>query len=106
MWMQTCISGMASGGVYGKGVGIAQLIMTETGSTMTMFQVSISTWIDIGELITETIVGTDTNGTTTGFLINNSKRTGGVGTRTNPGADKKPGVFRNTHLEHKNTRRC
>ena len=34
-------SGMAGGGVYGKGVGIAHIIMTGIGVIITMFQVFI-----------------------------------------------------------------
>ncbi len=96
---------MVSGGVYGKVVGIAQLIMTGIGFTITMFQVSIFTWIHIGEVITTTIIGMDTSGTINGFLINDFSRTGGVGKRTDLGEDKKRGGSRDIHLEHQHTRR-
>jgi hypothetical protein len=39
--MQTSFSGMAGGGVYGKVVGIAHIIITGTGVIITMFQVFI-----------------------------------------------------------------
>jgi hypothetical protein len=97
---------MVSGGVCGRVVGIAQLIMTGTGSTITLFQFSILTWIHIGDITTETIFGTDTAGTINGFLMNDFKRTGRVGKRANPGKGKKPGVSRDIDLERKPTRRC
>jgi hypothetical protein len=39
--MQICFSGMAGGGVHGKVVGIAHIIMTGVGVIITMFQVFI-----------------------------------------------------------------
>jgi hypothetical protein len=39
--MQTCFSGMAGGGVHGKVVGIAHIIITGVGVIITMFQVFI-----------------------------------------------------------------
>jgi hypothetical protein len=39
--MQTSFSGMAGGGVYGKVVGIAHIIITGVGLIMTEFQVFI-----------------------------------------------------------------
>ncbi len=95
---------MASGGVYGKAVGIAQLIMIGTGSTTTLFQGSILTSILIGGLTTTITVGTDTIGITSGFLINDFSRTGRVGKGTDLGEDKGPGVFRDIHLEQKDKR--
>jgi hypothetical protein len=41
--MQTFSSGMAGGGVYGKVVGIAHIIITGVGFITTMFQVFILT---------------------------------------------------------------
>jgi hypothetical protein len=40
--MRTCFSGMAGGGVYGKGAGIALIIMTGGGHIIAMSQVFIS----------------------------------------------------------------
>ena len=104
MWI--CIFGMVSGGISGKAAGTAHIIMTGTGATTTMFQVSIFTSIDIGEITTETTIGTDTSGTIKGFLMPNFTRTGRVGKKTNLGEDKKPGASSNIHLERKHTRRC
>jgi hypothetical protein len=39
--MQTFFSGMVGGGVHGKGVGIARIIMTGVGLIIIMFQVFI-----------------------------------------------------------------
>jgi hypothetical protein len=39
--MQTSFSGMTGGGVYGKVVGTAHVIMTKAGVIMDMLQVSI-----------------------------------------------------------------
>ncbi|MGZ3590459.1 MAG: hypothetical protein ACXU99_07350, partial [Thermodesulfobacteriota bacterium] len=85
--------------------GIDPLIMTGTGSTIILSQVSIFISIHIGDITTKTIFGTDTAGTINGFLINDFIRTGGVGKRINPGEDKKIGVSRGIHLEHKHTLR-
>jgi hypothetical protein len=104
MWI--CISGMVSGGVSGKDAGTAHIIMTGTGATTMMFQVSIFTSIDIGEITTETTIGTDTSGTINGFLMNNFTGTGRTGKETGLGEDKKPGESSNIHLERKHTRRC
>jgi hypothetical protein len=38
--MQTCFSGMAGGGAYGKVVGIAHITITGAGGIITMFPVS------------------------------------------------------------------
>jgi len=70
-----------------------------------LFQDSILTSIHIGELTTETIVGTDMSGTINGFPINDFMTTGEAGKPADLGEDRKPGGFRDISLEHKHTRR-
>jgi hypothetical protein len=61
---ETCFSGMVGGGVHGRVVGIAHIIMTGAGVIITPFQVFISMWTQVGEDTTGTIIGTGTGGTT------------------------------------------
>ncbi len=80
--------------------------MTGTGLTTMVFQGSILMSIDTGEITIETIAGTDTSGIINGFRMNGFTRTGKVGKGTERGEGRKSGVSRDTHLEHKRTRRC
>ena len=64
----TCFSGMVGGGVHGKVVGIAHIIMTGVGVIITMSQVFILMLTQVGGDTTETIIGMDTAGTMNGFL--------------------------------------
>ena len=93
---------MAGGGVFGKVVGIAHIIMTGVGHIITMFQVFIMMWTQVGEDTTETIIGTDTGGTMNGFLTNDFNKTGVVGKRTDIGKSKKPGASRTINLDRNN----
>ena len=95
-------STMVFGGVHGKVVGIAHFIMTGVGLIITAFQVSISMWIRVGEDTIETIIGTDTGGTMSGFLTNDFNRTGRVGIPIDTGKSKEPGVSRAINLDHNN----
>ena len=93
---------MVGGGVYGKVIGIAHIIITGAGVIITMFQVSISMLTQVGEDTTETVIGTGTGGTMNGFLTNDFNRTGAVGKRTDTGKGKKLGASRTINLDHNN----
>jgi hypothetical protein len=93
---------MAGGGVYGKVVGIAQLITTRTGVIITRFQVFISMWIRVGEDTTETIIGMGTAGTMNGFLTSYFSRTGRAGKLIVIGKGKGPGASRAINLDRNN----
>ncbi len=92
--MSICFSGMVGGGVRGKVVGTAHVIMTGAGVIMTMFQVFISMSTQAGEDTTEIIIGVGTGGTMNGFLIGGFKRTGRAGKIIDIGEEKEPGVSR------------
>ena len=100
--MQTCFSGAVGGGVYGKDTGIAHLIMTGVGLIIAMFQVFILISTQVGEDTTETIIGTDTGGTTSGFLTNDFNRTGKAGRIIDIGKGKGPGASRAINLDSNN----
>ena len=70
---------MVGGGVHGKVVGIAHIIITGIGLIMTMSRVFILMWTPVGEGTTEIIIGTGIGGTMNGFLTNDLKRTGRAG---------------------------
>jgi hypothetical protein len=93
---------MVGGGVYGKVAGIAHIIITRVGGIITVFQVFISMWTQVGEDTTETITGTGTGGTMNGFLTNNSNRTGRVGIMIDIGKSKELGASRAINLDHHN----
>src|SRR4030042_6005678 len=93
---------MVGGGVRGKDVGIAHVIITGAGVIITMFQVFILIWTQVGEDTTETVIGTDIGGTINGFLTNDFNRTGAVGKRTDIGKGKELGVFRTINLDRHN----
>ena len=100
--MQTCISGMAGGGVHGKVVGIAHSIITGVGLIITISQVSILMWIQVGEEITKAIIGLGTGGTMNGFLNNDFNRTGRTGKMITVGKDKELGASGTINLDHNN----
>ena len=93
---------MVGGGVYGKVVGIAHIIITGAGVIITMFPVFILMWTQGGEDTTETIIGTGTGGTMNGFLTNNFNRTGRAGKMIDIGKGKELGASRAINLDHKN----
>ena len=90
---------MVGGGVYGRVVGIAHIIMTGAGVIISVFQVSISMSTQVGEDTTEIIIGTDTGGTMNGFLTNDFNRTGRVGILIDIGKGRKPGMSRAINLD-------
>jgi hypothetical protein len=92
---------MVGGGVCGKAVGIAHIIMTEVGVIMTVFQDSISMYTQVGEGTIETIIGTDIDGITNGFLTADFKRTGRPGKKIAIGKDEELGTLRNIEIDHK-----
>jgi hypothetical protein len=93
---------MVGGGVRGKVIGIAHVIITGAGFIIKMFQVFILMWTRVGEDITETIIGTGTAGTISGFLTDNFKRTGRAGIIIDIGKGKEPGVSRIINLDRNN----
>jgi hypothetical protein len=92
--MQTSFSGMAGGGVCGMDVGIAHIIMTGAGVITAMSPVFIMTWTRAGGDTTETVLGTDTSGTTKGFLTGDFSRTGRAGKVIDIGKGREPGASR------------
>ena len=100
--MKTFFSGMVGGGVHGKVVGIARIITTGVGLIMTMFQVFIMMYTQVGEDITETVIGTGIGGTMNGFLTNDFNGTGKVGIIINIGKGKELGASRAINLVRSN----
>ena len=93
---------MVGGGVYGKVVGIAPIIITVAGVVINLFPVFILMSIRAGEDTTETVIGMDTGGTMSGFLTNDFSRTGRAGKTVDIGKNKEPGVSRAINLDHSN----
>jgi len=85
---------MVGGGVHGKGVGIARIIMTGVGAIITVSQVFTMMLTRGGEDTTETIIGTDTAGTMNGFLTNDFTKTGRAGKKMHIGKGRGPGASR------------
>jgi hypothetical protein len=85
---------MVGGGVHGKVVGIAHIIITGVGLIITVFHVFILMWTRAGEDTTEIIVGMDTGGTMIGFLTDDFSRTGRAGVILDTGKGKGPGASR------------
>jgi hypothetical protein len=73
--------------------------MTGAGLITTEFQVSISMLTQAGEHTTETIIGTDTRGTTNGSLTDGFNRTGRAGMIIDTGKGEGPGVSRVINLD-------
>ncbi len=93
---------MVGGGVIGKVVGIAPIIMTEIGVIIAMSRVSILMWTQVGEDTTETIIGMGTGGTMNEFLTNAFNRTGKAGTMIDTGKGRHIGASRTINLDHNN----
>ena len=93
---------MVGGGVHGKGVGIARIIIIGVGFIITMFQVFILMWTRGGEDTTENIIGMDTGGTINGFLTNDVDRTGRAGKIIGIGKGEEPGASRAIDLNRNN----
>jgi hypothetical protein len=96
---------MVGGGVYGKVVGIAHVIITRAGVIITVFQVSILMSTQVGEDTTETVIGTGTRGAINGFLTNNFNRTGKAGKMIDIGKGKELGASRTINLDRNNRNR-
>ncbi len=93
---------MVGGGVHGEVVGIAHFIITRVGLIITMFQVFILMWTQVGEETTETIIGKDTGGTMNGFLTDNFNRTGRAGRIIDTGKGKEHGASRTINIDRNN----
>lgn len=91
---------MAGGGGSGKAIGIAHIIMTGAGVTMTVSRASTMMWTRSGEGTTVAIIGAGTGGTMNGFPANDFTRTGGAGTILVIGKDKEPGVSKAINHDH------
>ena len=100
--MRTSFSGMAGGGVYGKVAGIARIIITGAGVIIAMFPVFILMSIPVGEDTIETITGTGTAGTMSGFPTYDCNRTGRAGKMIDIGKGKELGASRAIKLDHNN----
>jgi len=96
---------MVGGGVRGKAVGIAHIIITGDGRIMAMFPDFILMWTLVGEDTIETILGTDIDGTMNGFLIKDFNRTGKAGRRIDTGKNEELGAFRDIKLDRSNSDR-
>ncbi|MHB8091775.1 MAG: hypothetical protein ACYDH8_09305 [Syntrophales bacterium] len=93
---------MAGGGVHGKVVGIAHCFITGDGFIITISQVSILMWTQVGKQITETIIGMGIGGTMNGSLTNDFNRTGKTGKRITIGKGKEIGVYGTINPGHNN----
>jgi hypothetical protein len=96
MWIS--ISGTVGGGAFGKGAGIAPIIITGVGVIMEMSQVFIMMWIRGGEDTTGIVIGTDTGGAMSGSLTEDFNRTGKVGIIIDIGKEIGPGACRAINL--------
>ena len=93
---------MVGGGVHGQVVGIAHVIIIKAGVIITMFQVFILMWIQVGEATSETIIGTGAGGIMNGFLTNNFNRTGRAGKMIDVGKGEELGASTAINLDHNN----
>ncbi len=105
IWMWTCFSGVAIGGVHGKVVGIARLITTGAGLIMVMPPVSIMMWNQVGEDSITTMIGMGTRGTTNEFLTETFDRTGVAGTMIDIGKGTELGASRTINLDQRERER-
>ncbi len=92
---------MAGGGVYGKVVGIGHIIITGAGVIITVFQLFILMWTQVGEDTTETMIGTGTGGTMNGFLNDGFYKTGRAGKIIDAGKGEEPGASKGINRDHK-----
>ena len=86
MWIS--FSTMVSGGVYGKGDGIARGTIIKVGATIVTFHLFIEGSHQVGGMTIGSIVGEDINGTTNEYLTNKSNRIGATGKRADIGRSK------------------
>ncbi len=82
---------MAGGGVCGKAAGIAPIIITGAGSTITRSQVFTTMSIRVGEDTSDSVIGTGTRGTMNGYLTGSFNRTGRAGKMIDIGKGKELG---------------
>jgi hypothetical protein len=90
--MLTSFSTMVGGGVCGKAAGIAHGTMIQIGFTIKASHPFMCGYRRVGGMITEIIVGEDSNGTTSEYLSNNFSGTGATGKKTGIGRSSKHGV--------------
>ena len=100
--MSTCISGMAGGGVYGKVVGIARIIIIGDGLIITEFRVFILMSTRVGETTTGTVIGTDADGIMNEFQAKEFNRAGEAGKMIDVGKSREPGAFRTINTDLRN----
>jgi hypothetical protein len=85
---------MVGGGVRGKGAGTVLRTIDPVGFTIEAFHLFIHGYPQVGGLITGSIVGEGTNGTTNEYLISTCSRTGEAGRRADIGKSKILGVLK------------
>ena len=95
---------MAGGGVHGKVVGIAHVIMNEAGLIMTLFQNFILMLTQVGEDTTEIVIGMDIDGIMNGLRTNDSIRTGRAGMIIDIGKGEELGAFRTIKIDQNHNR--
>jgi hypothetical protein len=93
-WRRTFFSMRAGGGVHGKGAGTAHATIAQVGCTIEAFHLSMCGYLQVGGLITGSIVGEGIHGTTNGYPIISFGITGKAGKRAGIGKNKTPGVSR------------
>lgn len=84
----------AGGGVRGKGVGTAPVIMTEAGLITEVYRLFTEIFSPVGEIITELISGEVISGNIKGYLKEKCNAIGVDGKETSTGKGKTPGVSR------------
>ena len=86
-------------------VGTVHIIMTAAGDIMAMSQRFILMWTQVGELTTETVIGTDTGGITNASLTEDFNRTGEPGILIDIGNGNEPGVYKTISRDRDNSDR-
>jgi hypothetical protein len=82
------------GGVPGKDVGTALVIMTEAGVITEAYPLFTDKFLPAGEMILEITNGKGINGSINGCRIRNSSATGAAGKEKDIGKNRIPGVCR------------
>lgn len=83
---------MVGGGVRGKGAGIAHGIIAQVGFTIEASRLFIHVYHQVGGMITGSVVGEGTRGTTNEYLTSSFSITGEAGKRADIGKSNKRGV--------------
>jgi hypothetical protein len=91
---------VGGGGVHGKDVGIAHVIMIGVGFIINTFLIFIMILILVGEDSTETAIGMGIDGTTDGSPTNSLNKTGEVGIAVDIGREIQDGTWKNINLFH------